>query len=77
MPGSCKCSRHFYFSSAVAGNVLTSFWCYHCNACFLVCRCVARCLATYTTSGKVEREELLRALDILQRDVDFIKGKMG
>lgn len=28
-------------------------------------------------SGKVEREELLRALDILQRDVDFIKGKMG
>ena len=28
-------------------------------------------------AGKVEREELLHALDILQRDVDFIKGKMG
>ncbi len=28
-------------------------------------------------SGKVEREELLHALDILQRDMDFIKGKMG
>jgi len=28
-------------------------------------------------AGKAEREELLHALDILQRDVDFIKGKMG